>query len=152
MSFGSLDGTDVRIGFITVLETSATTITSFVDEVKAVLKVCGSIHPDDVVEETVSSVFDIPITAKFLAMSEDVDVIIIITNPNGSRFTIETDATSVAVMHGIMDIGLHYNVPIVFGNNISRNSYSNTYKSSYEIGKTALKMALMRWEAMAFVG
>jgi len=85
-------------------------------------------------------------------MSEDVDVIIIINVSSSFRFTIETDATSVAVMHGIMDIGLHYNVPIVFGNDSSRNSYSATYKSSYEIGKTALKMALMRWEALAVVG
>jgi 6,7-dimethyl-8-ribityllumazine synthase len=120
--------------------------------VKAVLKVCGNIHSDDLIEKTVSEDFLIPMTAKFLAMSEYVDVIIII-NPRSHHLTTNTDATSVAVMHGIMDIGLHANVPIVFGTYSSSSPYdSNTYfKSSYEVGKTALKMALMRWDALALV-
>lgn len=84
-------------------------------------------------------------------MSEFVDVIII--SNTTSHLTTNTDATSAAVMHGIMDIGLHANVPIVFGTYSSSSRYdSNTYfKSSYEIGKTALKMALMRRDALAVV-
>lgn len=84
-------------------------------------------------------------------MSEFVDVIII--SNHTSHLTTNTDATSAAVMHGIMDIGLHANVPIVFGTYSSSSRYdSNTYfKSSYEIGKTALKMALMRRDALAVV-
>jgi 6,7-dimethyl-8-ribityllumazine synthase len=122
-------------------------MTSFVDEIKAVLKVCGNIHPDEIFEETISfsDYFQIPITAKFLAMSEYVDVIIILID-SSHGFEGETDATSIAALHGIMDIGLHYNVPIIFG-----NTYRNTYSSSYEIGKTALEMALMRWEALPVV-
>lgn len=143
LSYGSLDGSNVRIGLIHT-NIQAQTIT-LVDEVKAVLKVCGNVDPDNMFEEIVSKEFDFPITAKFLSMSEYVDAIIIIADAN-SHLTTSNDATSIATMQGIMDIQLRNFVPIVF-RSVSRNSYNSSPEtSSYEIAQTAVEMAVTRWE------
>lgn len=143
LSYGSLDGSNVRIGLIhTNVQAETTTLAH---KVKAVLKVCGNVDPDNMFEEIVSKEFDFPITAKFLSMSEYVDAIIIIADAN-SHLTTSNDATSIATMQGIMDIQLRNYVPIVF-RSVSRNSYNSSPEtSSYEIAKTAVEMALTRWE------
>lgn len=146
LSFGSLDGgSNIRIGLIHTSSQAETT--TLVDAVKAVLKVCGNVQPEDIFEESVSNEFDIPITAKFLSMSEYVDAIIVIVD-YASHLTTSNDAKSIATMQGIVDIELHSYVPIIF-RSVPRSSYnSSPQTSAYDIGKTAVEMALARWEAL----
>jgi 6,7-dimethyl-8-ribityllumazine synthase len=124
---------------------SQSEITSLLDEVKAVLKVCGHMQTGSMFEKIVSKWIDIPITAKFLSMSEYVDAIIVIVDSSLAK---GNNAYSVATMQGIMDIELHSYVPIVFRSICTTNCYNLPSASSYHIGKTAVEMALARWEAL----
>lgn len=111
------------------------------DKVEAVLKVCGNVRPENIFKESVANEFDIPITAKFLSMNEYVDVIIIIVNRESRLQHDHTDAVSIATMQGIMDIEIFNDIPIIF------RIFTTFENSSYEIGKTAVEMALKRLEA-----
>ena len=122
------------------------------DGIKKALKDCN-VDEDNIFETSVPGSFELPMAARFLALSGTVDAIIccgVLIKGETMHFEYISDA----VAKGIMNIGIQTSTPIIFGvltcltndQVIARSTGSNNH--GYDWGKTAVEMALLRTEAM----
>ena len=131
-------------------------VTNLVDGAKRALEECN-VDPDNIFETSVPGSFELPIAAKFLAMSKSVDAIIcagVLIKGDTMHFEYICDATA----KGIMNVGVQTNVPVVFGvltcfdeDQVIRRSCGDN-NHGYDWGKTAVEMALLRLEALGVGG
>ncbi|GKY98939.1 hypothetical protein MPSEU_000849700 [Mayamaea pseudoterrestris] len=151
VSFGDLDGSKVRIGIIRT-RWNDEHVGSLVKACRTALKEC-KVEDSNIFETTVPGSFELPLAARFLALSGTVDAIVcagVLIKGDTMHFEYIADAVS----KGIMNIGIQTNIPIVFGvltclnedQVRARSSASNNH--GYDWGKTAVEMALLRSEAM----
>lgn len=151
VSFSDLDGEDIRVGIIRT-RWNDVHVTNLVNGAKKALKECN-VTDENIFETEVPGSFELPLAAKFLAMSGTVDAIIatgVLIKGDTLHFEYICDATS----KGLMNIGIQTNVPIVFGvltcldelQVIKRSTGDSNH--GYDWGKTAVEMALLKNEAL----
>ena len=155
VSFGDLDGSDVRVGIIRT-RWNDEDVTRLVDGAKKALKECN-VDDDNIFETEVPGSFELPLAAKYLALSGTVDAIIcagVLIKGDTMHFEYICDAAS----KGIMNVGIQTNLPVVFGVLTCMNQEQVTARSTgdsnhgYDWGKTAVEMALLRKSALGAVG
>jgi len=151
VSFGNLDGENVRIGIIRT-RWNDEHVTNLVEGARQALTECN-VNPDNVFETEVPGAFELPYAARLLALSGTVDAVIcagVLIKGETMHFEYICDAVS----KGIMNIGIQTNVPCIFGvltclsedQVLARSSGDNNH--GYDWGKTAVEMALLRAEAL----
>jgi len=151
ISFEELDGSDCRIGIIKtrwnkeIIDSLATGITDTLKECK--------VKEDYVFETEVPGAFELPLAARFLALSGTVDAIVCV----GCLIkgdTMHFEYISDAVAKGLMNVGIQTSVPIVFGvltvNTEEQAKVRATGEDNHGISwaKTAVEMALLRQSAL----
>jgi len=116
------------------------------------LKDC-KVDEENIFQTSVPGSFELPMAARFLALSGTVDAIVCVgVLIKGETMHFEYIADSVS--KGIMNIGIQTSTPVIFGvltcmdekQVIARSSGDNNH--GYDWGKTAVEMALLRTEAM----
>lgn len=151
VSFGDLDGKDVRVGIIRT-RWNDKHVSNLVDGAKKALEELN-VEEDNIFETEVPGSFELPFAAKLLALSGTVDAIIcagVLIKGDTMHFEYICDAVS----KGIMNVGMTTNTPCIFGvltcmneeQVIARSSEDNNH--GYDWGKTAVEMALLKSEAM----
>ncbi|CAM9416534.1 unnamed protein product [Heterosigma akashiwo] len=155
ISFKELDGSEVRVGIIKTRWNSEI-IDSLVAGAKEALAECN-VPKDYIFETEVPGAFELPLAARYLAMSKTVDAIICVgTLIKGDTYHFEY--ISGAVSQGLMDVGLSTGVPTVFGvlttenkqQAIDRSTGANNHGQSW--AKTAVEMGLLRMAALGQTG
>jgi 6,7-dimethyl-8-ribityllumazine synthase len=131
-------------------------VSNLVDGVKKGLKDC-KVGEKSIFETSVPGAFELPLAARFLAMSGTVDAIItcgVLIKGDTMHFEYISDA----VAKGIMNVGMTTTTPVIFGVLTCLNEDQVKARSSgdnnhgYDWGKTAVEMALLRTEAMGGKG
>merc|ERR1711920_854296 len=151
VDFPELDGSGIRVGIIKA-RWHPDICESLVSGAKAALTECG-VPEENVVETEVPGSFELPLAARYLALSGTVDAIL----PVGVLIkgdTIHFEVISEAVTDGLMSVGLQTGVPIVFGvltcmdeqQAVSRSKGDNNHGVDW--GKAAVEMALLRNSAI----
>jgi len=151
VSFGDLDGTNVRVGIIKTRWNSET-VNNLVTGAKDALKACN-VSDANIFETEVPGAYELPLAARFLALSGTVDAIIcvgVLIKGDTLHFEYICDAVS----SGIMNVGLQTMTPVVFGvltclneeQVVARSTGDNNHGDSW--GKTAVEMALLRNQAL----
>lgn len=151
VTFGELDGTDVRVGIIKT-KWNKVHVDNVVNGAKDALKECN-VTEANIFETEVPGAYELPFAAKMLALSGTVDVIIcagVLIKGGTMHFEYICDAVS----SGIMNVGLQTNVPVIFGvltclteeQVVERSTGDNNHGDGW--GKTAVEMALLRKEAL----
>lgn len=151
VSFGDLDGTNVRIGIIRT-RWNDEHVTNLVTGAKKALKEC-KVEEDNIFETEVPGAFELPLAARLLALSGTVDAIIC-AGVLIKGETLHFEYISDAVGKGLMNVGLSTSTPVIFGvltclneeQVISRSTGDSNHGEGW--GKTAVEMALLRSEAM----
>jgi 6,7-dimethyl-8-ribityllumazine synthase len=113
------------------------------------LKDC-KVAEESIFETTVPGSFELPLAARFLALSGTVDAIICVGVLIKGE-TMHFEYISDAVVKGLMNIGIQTNTPVVLGVLTCLNDKQVKARSTgngYDWGKTAVEMALLRTEAM----
>jgi len=155
ISFGDLDGSEVRVGIIKA-RWNKEVIDSLTSGIRESLKECN-VKDEYVFETEVPGSFELPLAARYLALSKTVDAIICVgTLIKGDTYHFEY--ISQAVSKGIMDVGLSTGVPTVFGvltcetqeQAVDRSTGANNHGNSW--GKTAVEMGLLRMTALGQLG
>merc|ERR1712151_1038578 len=122
-----------------------------VDGTKKALKECN-VKDDYIFETEVAGSFELPLAAKFLALSGTVDAIVcagVLIKGETYHFEYISDA----VAKGLMNVGIATSTPVVFGVLTCLNEEQVKARSTgesnhgYDWGKTAVEMALLRSEA-----
>jgi 6,7-dimethyl-8-ribityllumazine synthase len=146
-----MDGSQMRIGIIRARWNNEH-VTDLVDGCKRALKE-SKVDDDNIFETSVPGSFELPMAARFLALSGTVDAIVTIgVLIKGETMHFEYIADSVA--KGIMNIGIQTTTPVIFGVLTCLNEAQVKARSrgdnnhGYDWGKTAVEMALLRTEAM----
>jgi len=151
ISFPTLDGSEVRVGIIRA-RWHDEIIDSLIDGAKASFKECGV--PDDaVIEYEVPGSFELPLAARYMALSGQVDAIL----PVGVLIKGDTyhfEAISDSVSKSLMEVGLQTGIPVIFGvltvnteeQAKDRSTGSNNHGTQW--GKAAVEMALLRKSAL----
>ena len=120
--------------------------------IKSALKEC-KVEDDNIFETSVPGSFELPIAARFLALSQTVDAIIccgVLIKGETMHFEYIADTVS----SGIMNVALQTSTPVVFGVLTCMNEQQVRARSSGNTnhgmgwGKTAVEMALLRSEAL----
>ena len=151
VSFDDLDGSQMRIGIIRT-RWNDEHVSNLVGGIKKALKDC-KVDEDSIFETSVPGAFELPMAARFLALSGTVDAIVccgVLIKGDTMHFEYISDA----VAKGIMNIGLQTNTPCIFGVLTCMNEDQVKARSSgdsnhgYDWGKTAVEMALLRTEAL----
>uniref|UniRef100_A0A6U1PVR1 6,7-dimethyl-8-ribityllumazine synthase n=1 Tax=Fibrocapsa japonica TaxID=94617 RepID=A0A6U1PVR1_9STRA len=151
VSFGELDGSKVRIGIIKT-RWNEQIMDGLSEGVQKSLNDCG-VEEKNIFETEVPGSFELPLAARFLAMSNRVDAIICLgCLIKGDTMHFEYIADAVA--KGIMNVGISTSVPVVFGvltcldeaQAVKRSTGENNHGLSW--GLTAVEMALLRRSAM----
>lgn len=151
MSFGDLNGEAIRVGIIRT-RWNDEHVSSLVKGVRSALKDC-KVLDENVFETEVPGSFELPLAARFLAMSGTVDAIVtagVLIKGDTMHFEYIAEAVS----SGIMSVGLQTNTPVVFGvltclteeQVKARSSEENNH--GYDWGKTAVEMGLLRQAAL----
>ena len=151
VSFGDLDGTDVRVGIIRT-RWNDEHVSNLVDGAKKALKACN-VTDDNIFVTEVPGASELPLAAKFLALSGTVDAVIccgVLIKGDTLHFEYICEAVS----SGIMQIGLSTNTPTIFGvltclneeQVIKRSTGENNHGEDW--GSTAVEMALLKNEAL----
>lgn len=116
------------------------------------LKEC-KVDEANIFQTTVPGSFELPMAARFLALSGTVDAIVcigVLIKGETMHFEYIADAVS----KGIMNIGIQTSTPVIFGVLTCLNEQQVKDRSSggsnhgRDWGKTAVEMALLRTEAM----
>jgi 6,7-dimethyl-8-ribityllumazine synthase len=150
VSFGDLDGTDVRIGILRT-RWNDEHVTNLVSGIRSALAEC-KVKEDNIFETEVPGSFELPLAAKFLAMSGTVDAIIC-TGVLIKGDTMHFEYIADTVAKGIMNVGIQTSTPIVFGVLTCLNEEQVKKRSSgssnhgVDWGKTAIEMALLKQDA-----
>ena len=150
VSFGDLDGTNIRIGIIKT-RWNQEHVDNLVSGTKSALKSCN-VTDENIFETEVPGAFELPYAAKLLAMSGTVDAIIC-TGVLIKGSTMHFEYICEAVSSGIMNVGLTTNTPVIFGvltclteeQVVQRSTGSNNHGEGW--AKTAIEMALLRKDA-----
>jgi len=151
VEFGALDGSTVRIGIIKT-RWNKVHVNNLADGAKKALKECG-VQDANIFETEVPGAYELPIAAKFLAMSGTVDAIVtcgVLIKGETMHFEYICEAVS----SGLMSVGLQTSLPVVFGvltcldeTQVKKRSTGDN-NHGYDWGKTAVEMALLRNEAL----
>lgn len=147
----SLNGSDVRVGII-MARWNADIISGLYKGVNESLASCG-VKSSNIFTTYVPGAFELPITAKFLAASKRVDVIICL----GCLIKGETmhfEYIAQATANGIMQVSLDSFVPVLFGvltvlnkdQAIKRST--GTHNEGLSWGQSAVEMGLARMSAL----
>jgi 6,7-dimethyl-8-ribityllumazine synthase len=127
-------------------------VSNLVEGVRKGLKECG-VSSENIFETAVPGSFELPLAARFLALSGTVDAIVTVGVLIKGE-TLHFEYISEAVSSGLMSVGLSTQTPIVFGVLTCLNDSQVKARSSgnnnhgVDWGKTAVEMALLRTEAM----
>ena len=147
----NVNGSDVRVGII-MARWNADIIQGLYKGVNESLISCG-VLPTNVFTTFVPGAFEMPITAKFLAASKRVDVVICLgCLIKGDTMHFEYIAQATA--NGIMQVGLETYVPCIFGVLTVLNKQqaidrsTGTHNEGLSWGKTAVEMGLARMSAL----
>lgn len=147
----SLNGSDVRVGII-MARWNADVIQGLYKGVNESLTACG-VLPSNVFSTYVPGAFELPITARFLAASKRVDVIICLgCLIKGDTMHFEYIAQATA--NGIMQVSLESYVPCIFGVLTVLNKDQAVVRSTgtgnegLSWGKSAVEMGLARMSAL----
>jgi 6,7-dimethyl-8-ribityllumazine synthase len=128
-------------------------VSNLVGGVRKALQEC-KVPDDNIFETTVPGSFELPLAARFLALSGTVDAIVcagVLIKGDTMHFEYIADAVS----KGIMNIGIQTNVPIVFGVLTCLNEDQVRARSSgdsnhgYDWGKTG-KQGLQPTDCLGF--
>jgi 6,7-dimethyl-8-ribityllumazine synthase len=151
IGFGALDGEKCRIGVITT-RWNKDIIDSLKGGITEALTEC-KVEDANVFETEVPGAFELPLAARFLAMSGTVDAVICVgCLIKGDTQHFEYIADSVS--SGIMSVGLQTSTPIVFGvltvndEQQARDRAFGPNNHGISWGKTAVEMALLRQSAL----
>jgi len=151
IAFGELDGEKCRIGVITtrwnkdIIDSLKSGITEALTECK--------VEDANIFETEVPGAFELPLAARFLAMSGTVDAVICVgclIKGDTQHFEYISDSVST----GIMSVGLQTSTPIVFGvltvndEQQARDRAFGPNNHGISWGKTAVEMALLRQSAL----
>ncbi|CAM9494526.1 unnamed protein product [Discosporangium mesarthrocarpum] len=150
ITFGDLDGSDVRVGIIKT-RWNDEVVGKLSEGVKEALKTC-KVEESNVFETEVPGAFELPLAARFLALSQTVDAIVCLgclVKGDTMHFEYIADATA----KGIMDVGIMTSTPVIFGvltcldenQAMSRATGDNNHGVGW--GMTAVEMALLRMSA-----
>ena len=147
----NVNGSDVRVGII-MARWNADIIGGLYKGVNESLTACG-VLPSNVFSTYVPGAFELPITARFLAASKRVDVIICLgCLIKGDTMHFEYIAQATA--NGIMQVGLESYVPCIFGVLTVLNKEQAVVRSSgpknegLSWGTSAVEMGLARMSAL----
>ncbi|KAL1511826.1 hypothetical protein AB1Y20_005111 [Prymnesium parvum] len=152
VTFGSLDGSEVRIGIIKARWHEATVDSLISGAKKALMQDCN-VPAANIVETEVPGSFELPLAARYLALSGTVDAIIPVgVLIKGDTYHFEVIADQVT--SGLMSVGLQTGIPILMGvltvndeeQAKSRSTGSNNHGEQW--GKAAVEMALLRASAL----
>jgi len=151
VTFGELDGSDIRIGLIRT-RWNDEQVTNLVDGCRKALKECN-VKDENIFETSIPGAYELPLSARFLALSGTVDAIITIGVLIKGE-TMHFEYISDAVSSGLMSVQLQTSCPIVYGvlNCLdedqvkARSSGDNNHGCDW--GRTAIEMALLRNEAL----
>ena len=152
IAFGELDGTNARIGIIKT-RWNQEIISGLRDGIVKTLGECG-VQESNIFETEVPGSFELPMAARFLALSQTVDAVICVgCLVKGD--TMHFEYISQATASGIMNVQLQTSVPCVFGvltcnteeQAKSRSSGTNNHGPGW--AKTAVEMAQVRMSAMS---
>lgn len=151
VSFGNLDGSDIRIGIIRT-RWNDEHVTNLVDGCKKALKECN-VKEENIFETSIPGAYELPLSARFLALSGTVDAIVtagVLIKGDTMHFEYISDAVS----SGLMSVQLQTQCPVVYGvlncmteDQVKARS-SGDSNHGYDWGKTAVEMALLRNEAL----
>lgn len=151
----ALNGTDVRVGIIRAAW-NKDIIDGLYEGVNASLTEAG-VKPTNVFTTNVPGAFELPVTAKLLAASKRVDVIICLgCLIKGDTMHFEYIAGACA--NGIMQVSTDTMVPCLFGVLTVLDKEQAIKRSSGETnegahwGKSAVEMGLTRMSALGFLG
>ena len=151
IDFDNLDGSEVRVGIIKT-RWNKEHVDNAVEGARTALKACN-VTDENIFETTVPGAYELPLAARFLALSGTVDAVIccgVLIKGDTMHFEYICDATS----KGLMNVGIQTNVPVVFGVLTCLNEDQVIARSSgdsnhgYDWGKTAVEMALLKNEAV----
>jgi len=151
VSFDNLDGSNIRIGIIRT-RWNDEHVSNLVTGIKKGLKEC-KVAETSIFETSVPGAFELPLAARFLALSGTVDAIVccgVLIKGETMHFEYIADA----VAKGLMNVGMTTTTPVVLGvltclneeQVKARSSGDNNHGEDW--GKTAVEMALLRTEAM----
>eukprot|EP00529_Nitzschia_sp_RCC80_P028155 CAMPEP_0113486500 /NCGR_PEP_ID=MMETSP0014_2-20120614/25028_1 /TAXON_ID=2857 /ORGANISM="Nitzschia sp." /LENGTH=269 /DNA_ID=CAMNT_0000380173 /DNA_START=153 /DNA_END=962 /DNA_ORIENTATION=+ /assembly_acc=CAM_ASM_000159 len=150
-----LDGSDVRIGIIRT-RWNEPDVKSLVEGTRKALKECN-VKESNIFETTVPGSFELPLAARFLALSGTVDAIVT-AGVLIKGETLHFEYISDSVVSGLMSVQLQTSVPVVYGvlncmndEQVKARSTGNN-NHGYDWGKTAVEMALLRNEALNMKG
>lgn len=155
VSFDNLDGSDMKIGIIRT-RWNDEHVTNLVSGIKEGLKECN-VDEDNIFETSVPGAFELPLAARFLALSGTVDAIVtcgVLIKGETMHFEYIADA----VAKGLMNVGMTTTTPVVLGVLTCLNEDQVKARSSgnnnhgVDWGKTAVEMALLRTEALGGKG
>eukprot|EP00531_Pseudo-nitzschia_arenysensis_P008426 CAMPEP_0116141770 /NCGR_PEP_ID=MMETSP0329-20121206/14554_1 /TAXON_ID=697910 /ORGANISM="Pseudo-nitzschia arenysensis, Strain B593" /LENGTH=232 /DNA_ID=CAMNT_0003636965 /DNA_START=63 /DNA_END=761 /DNA_ORIENTATION=- len=155
VSFGELDGSDIRIGIIRT-RWNDEHVTNLVDGCKKALEECG-VKEENIFETSIPGAYELPLSARFLALSGTVDAIVtagVLIKGETMHFEYISDAVS----SGLMSVQLQTQCPVVYGVLNCMNEDQVKARSTgdnnhgYDWGKTAVEMALLRNEALNIAG
>mmetsp|Transcript_15464 Transcript_15464/g.33633 ORF Transcript_15464/g.33633 Transcript_15464/m.33633 type:complete len:223 (-) Transcript_15464:228-896(-) len=151
VSFGDLDGEDVRVGIIRT-RWNDEHVSNLVSGAKKAMKEVN-VKDENIFVTEVPGAFELPLAARFLALSGTVDAVIccgVLIKGDTLHFEYICDAVS----SGIMSVGLQTSTPVIFGVLTCLNEEQVKKRSTgqnnhgEDWGKTAVEMALLRNEAM----
>ncbi|CBN77125.1 6,7-dimethyl-8-ribityllumazine synthase [Ectocarpus siliculosus] len=150
VTFGELDGTDVRVGIIST-RWNEEIVNRLTDGVKESLKECN-VTESNIFETKVPGAFELPLAARFLSLSQTVDAVVCVgCLIKGDTMHFEYIAESTC--KGLMDVSIQTSTPVVLGvltcteeeQAIKRSTGDNNHGVDW--GKTAVEMGLLRMSA-----
>jgi 6,7-dimethyl-8-ribityllumazine synthase len=151
IDFPELDGSYVRVGIIKARWHEELT-DSLVDGVKESLTKCG-VPAENVIVSEVPGAFELPLAARFLALSGQVDVVVPIgLLIKGGTYHFEVIADTVT--SSLMSIGLTTGVPVIFGvltvndEQQAKDRAIGSNNHGLQWGMAAVEMALLRESAI----
>jgi 6,7-dimethyl-8-ribityllumazine synthase len=127
-------------------------VSNLVQGIRTALQDC-QVPKENIFETSVAGAFELPLAARFLALSGTVDAMIC-TGVLIKGDTMHFEYICEAVSHGIMNTGLQTQTPVIFGvltclnEEQVRARSSGSHNHGYDWGKTAVEMALLRSEAL----
>lgn len=151
----NLNGSEVRVGII-MARWNDDIIEGLYSGVNKSLSECG-VKPSNIFTTTIPGSYELPVTAKFLAASKRVDVIICLgCLIKGDTMHFEYIAS--AVSDGLMKVSLDSMVPVIFGVLTTLNKEQAIHRSTGDHnegvswGTSAVEMGLARMSAMGMKG
>jgi len=147
VDFESMDGSELRVGIVHA-KWGKEMISQLVKDAKSSLREC-KVKDENIVEVEVPGSFELPIAARFMAMTQKVDAVICC----GVLIKGETDHyeyIAQAVSSGLMSLQLQTGIPMIFGvltcpeesHALARSTGDKSHAKEW--GMTAIQMGLFR--------